>query len=539
MKKIFTLCMLAISATFSNAQVVLNEVYTDPGNGKQEFFELYNTSTNPIPENLDNYTIITYYEETGGKSGFYVLDLPNQTISAKGFYVGASSNPFAVQGQTNVSADFSWNAMPLGGALTKWQKTGSSYTQVAVPANLNDLFVTLNGSGAIQHILLYKNGVLINGLIGGTNSFVIPAYIKSMPDLPVDMTGASPDFTAKFSTLLNNQVEYITATVGNNNGYFRDKDGKCGAWLKSTSQVNHTPGKSNGSATGTSGTLTISSFISAIPGNSTSTMLAYNISAGPVDAFAVTMYVYQDLGIIGELDASDVLINTNIINNTLAGEQNIVLPFLDPVMLVAKSAAGCFDQVLSVQMVAAATLPVHLIRFQGNLNKTNKVTLTWTAADNETVDHFEIERSVNGRDFTSVALIFATEKYGTEDYIYYETINSTDKVMFRLKMFDKYQDVDYSKILVFQPKTSNTNEIKVYGNPVNDKLTFSYTSNTTQTVNIKVYDLTGKIVMSQKVNSLEGSNMMSLPLSSTFKTGMYVVEVSNGTDRQTAKFVKQ
>ena len=260
---------------------------------------------------------------------------------------------------------------------------------------------------------------------------------------------------------------------------------------------------------------------------------------GGGDLFARVRNVYQDLGIIGELDASDVLINTNIINNTLAGEQNIVLPFLDPVMLVAKSAAGCFDQVLSVQMVAAATLPVHLIRFQGNLNKTNKVTLTWTAADNETVDHFEIERSVNGRDFTSVALIFATEKYGTEDYIYYETINSTDKVMFRLKMFDKYQDVDYSKILVFQPKTSNTNEIKVYGNPVNDKLTFSYTSNTTQTVNIKVYDLTGKIVMSQKVNSLEGSNMMSLPLSSTFKTGMYVVEVSNGTDRQTAKFVKQ
>ena len=539
MKKIFTLCILAISATFSNAQVVLNEVYTDPGNGKQEFFELYNTSTNPVPENLDNYTLIAYYEKTGGISGFYVLDLPNQTISAKGFYVGAAANPFAVQGQTNVTADFNWNALPSGGALTNWQKNGASYTQVTVPANLNDLFVTISGSGGTQHIFIYKNGTLINGLIGGISSTTIPAYIKAMPDLPVDMTGSSPDFTAKFNTLLDNQVEYLTAGTGTNNGYIRDKDGKCSSWIKSTAQINHTPGKANGSATGTDGALTIAAFISEVTGDPTKTQLAYNITAGPVDAFAVTVYVYQDMGIIGELDASDVLVNSKVINNTQAGEQDVTLSFLDPVMLVAKTSAGCYDLVMSVQMVAPATLPVHLIRFQGNLNKNNKVTLTWTAADNETVDHFEIERSVNGKDFTTAAMVFATDKFGVEDYTYAETINSNDKVMFRLKMFDKHQDVDYSKILVFQPKTSNTNEIKVYGNPVNDKLTFSYTSNTTQTVNIKVYDLTGKTVMSQKVNSLEGSNMMSLPLSSTFKTGMYVVEVSNGTDRQTAKFVKQ
>jgi len=45
--------------------------------------------------------------------------------------------------------------------------------------------------------------------------------------------------------------------------------------------------------------------------------------------------------------------------------------------------------------------------------------------------------------------------------------------------------------------------------------------------------------MSQKINSPEGTNMMSLPLSETLKPGMYVVEVSNGADRQIAKFIKQ
>jgi len=36
-----------------------------------------------------------------------------------------------------------------------------------------------------------------------------------------------------------------------------------------------------------------------------------------------------------------------------------------------------------------------------------------------------------------------------------------------------------------------------------------------------------------------GSNLISLSLNSNFKTGVYIVEVNNGTDSQIAKFVKQ
>ncbi|HEY5969707.1 MAG TPA: T9SS type A sorting domain-containing protein [Chitinophagaceae bacterium] len=184
-------------------------------------------------------------------------------------------------------------------------------------------------------------------------------------------------------------------------------------------------------------------------------------------------------------------------------------------------------------------LPVHLIAFQGNLNKNNKVTLNWTVADNEIAGNFEVERSFNGRDFTTVGFVFASEKMGTENYMFYETISGTDKVMYRLKMIDKHHEVSYSRILIFQLKSTTTNNIKIIGNPVNDKLTFSYTSAGTQMVDVKVYDISGRILLNNKVNSLEGSNVISLPLSSTFKAGMYVVEVNNGTEVHSSKFVKQ
>jgi len=186
----------------------------------------------------------------------------------------------------------------------------------------------------------------------------------------------------------------------------------------------------------------------------------------------------------------------------------------------------------------ATPLPVHLISFQGNMNKSNKVTLNWTVADNETANSFEVERSTNGVDFTTIGVVFASEKIGVENYMFYETYTGSDKVMYRLKMIDKNKEADYSRILVFGTKAITTN-IKIIGNPVSDKLTFSYSSSSTQQVSVKVYDMTGKMVVNNRVNSLEGNNIVSLPLSSTFKPGMYVVEVNDGTDRQTTKFIKQ
>lgn len=538
MKKIFTLCVLAILVSSVNAQVVFNEVYTDPGDGKAEFFEFYNTSTSPAPESMDNYTIVTYFEE-GGKTGFYVMDLPAQTVGPKGYYVGASADPFSIQAQVTVTPNFSWNAMPAGGYLQRWERNAGSYTQVAVPSDLNNLFVPRAGNQAAYNIFVFKNGVLVNAVLGAISSAQIPSYLKSLPPFWVDMSGASPDFFINFNSYNDNQFEYVIANAGSDNGYFRLADGLCGVWNKSSSAPQHTPGVSNGSASGSiSGSLTISYSISELGGDYTQALLTYNVTSASLAAFPVTIDIYQDLGIVGDLDAADVLVDTRTLYTTTEGDQYVVLPFrTDPVILVAKTPSGCFDQVAKV-LNGLPTLPVNLIRFQGNMNKNNKVTLNWTVADNQTANSFEIERSTNGRDFTTAGIVFASEKYGTENYTFFETVNY-DKVMYRLKMIDKVYDFDYSRILIFQPKSLSSTEIKVYGNPVKDKLTFSYSSNAAQVVNVKVYDLTGKTLMSQKVNSAEGSNMLSLKLNSTFKPGMYVIEVSNGPDRQVAKFITQ
>ena len=539
MKKIFTLCVFVPFAIVSRSQAVLNEVYPQPGAGYHEFFELYNE--NNSLEYLDNYTLVAYYEEAGGKSGFYVLDLPNDSVSAHGYYVGASQTPFDIQSQSGIAANFSWNSMPAGGSLTKWEKSGSSYTSVAVPANLNDLFVKITGAGGVFHVFIYKNGIIVNGLIGGSTSTVIPAYIKAMPDLFVDMSGSSPDFTIKFNTIPDNSVEYISSSVGTNNGYFRSSDGLCGDWLKSDAPGQHTPGQTNGLAANLNpaNQLSIASIISQYAGDPTKALLTYNITAGPAGAFPVVVEVYSDLGVNGQWDINDSLIDLRTINDAAAGNQYVILPTWDvAVIIVVKSASDCYNKTIALGNYWSI-LPVHLISFQGNMNRNNKAILEWKVENNETVDQFEVQRSYNGNEFKTVGIVFASEKMGTEDYMFYETINNFDKVMYRLKMIGKGNDVSYSKILVFQSKITITNNIRIIGNPVNDKLTFSYTASAAQLVDVKVYDMSGRMMLNNRLNSLEGTNLISFSLASTFKPSMYLVEVNNGTDIQTAKFIKQ
>ena len=76
MKKILLLTLSTGFVLVSRSQVVFNEVYARPNAGHNEFFELYNTSTSSSPISLDDYTIVTYFENPK-EQGFYVMDLPN------------------------------------------------------------------------------------------------------------------------------------------------------------------------------------------------------------------------------------------------------------------------------------------------------------------------------------------------------------------------------------------------------------------------------------------------------------------------------
>ena len=177
--------------------------------------------------------------------------------------------------------------------------------------------------------------------------------------------------------------------------------------------------------------------------------------------------------------------------------------------------------------------------FSGNsTNSSNH--LTWTIVSNQSVSSFEVEKSIDGKDFKTIAVLAATEKFNTENYTYADTAISADKIMYRLRVLIRRSQNDfYSRTIFVRSKTKLDDNIRIMENPVRDRLSFNYNSAEVQQTAIKIYSLAGKILVSQKISSFKGNNLITIPLSSGFAPGIYVLELNNDIASQTLKFVKQ
>ena len=177
--------------------------------------------------------------------------------------------------------------------------------------------------------------------------------------------------------------------------------------------------------------------------------------------------------------------------------------------------------------------------FSGNCtNSCNR--LTWTIASNQSISSFEVEKSTNGKDFKTIAVLVATGTFNTENYTYADTAINADKIMYRLRVLIRRSQNDfYSRIILVKSKMKLDENTRIMENPVKDKLSFNYNSADVQQVAIKIYSLTGKILVNQKISSFKGNNLITIPLSSGFTPGMYVLELNTDIVSQTLKFVKQ
>jgi hypothetical protein len=546
MKRIIAISALAFACiSKSNSQVVLNELYTDPGAGNSEFFELYSTS--PTSEATDNFTLVTFFEISGVK-GFYVMDLPNLNIASRSFFVGSAAIPFNYQSITNSSAsDFNWNSSAFtsnNGYLKKWVQgttnalDGNTYYDLAtIPANFNDFFYRRTGTGASYTIFLYNNGVLINTFIGGTGgNATIINDIVNMPSLYIDMSGSSPDFTINFSTFGSIPLEYCTNDAGSDNGYIREFDGACGYWKKSSSSVQHTPKATNGTFAGaTYGSVSVSVAISqGFP--AVGSLLHNDIVGAPSSYFPIDLQIYTDLGSsLGYLDAGDVFVHTNTETVVSDGPfYTIFTPWDANLLIAVKTSVGCFDKIISIPN--AVVLAVKLMNFTGE-RTTGGDKFTWEVENNETVDRFELQKSEDGIHFSSVGLIFPTENAGRQTYPFTHAGGTVD-LSYRLLILSNSGKVEYSNTISFKNGKNDKANLQLLSNPAREKLSIRYQSEKAGAVNIRIIDMAGHVIFMDKKYFPAGAKYFDIPLTGKNR-GAYLLDLEEGGIHFTKKFIVQ
>ncbi len=200
---------------------------------------------------------------------------------------------------------------------------------------------------------------------------------------------------------------------------------------------------------------------------------------------------------------------------------------------IKNTAAIYFDYNLPVltntetTLVINEVLPLRLLSFTAKKeNKTNL--LNWTTTNEINVDHFDIERSRNGREFSRIGSV----KAGQSNYYYTDNSPLTTANYYRLKMMDKDGKYEYSPIRLLTINNSQL-PITIYPNPARDKVTVTHPAANTA-AQLQLTDMTGRILRRTKVAAevvQATMNIKGLP------AGKYNLTWSNGIVSHTQPLV--
>jgi hypothetical protein len=178
-------------------------------------------------------------------------------------------------------------------------------------------------------------------------------------------------------------------------------------------------------------------------------------------------------------------------------------------------------------------------RFRG-IMKGKYAEINWfTRANNET-EYFELQRSLDGITFETVAKVNAVPSAdGEMEYIHADDVSAvrTRQVFYRLKSRMGSAGAVYTGVLKLN-LTSDETDVQLFPNPVNDMLQLSIPSVKRQEVQLNVYDMMGTPVKMLKTPVREGVNMVQVE-TSDWKPGAYIAIIKVGQQTLVRKFVIQ
>lgn len=192
---------------------------------------------------------------------------------------------------------------------------------------------------------------------------------------------------------------------------------------------------------------------------------------------------------------------------------------------------------------AGATLPVKYSSFDAAAAN-NIVTLNWVTEQEINNNHFEVERSFDGANFTTIAIVldgFATgsqKSYKVKDNA--AELASKAVVYYRLKQIDNNGRVTYSNVLTvrLQSKTSDV-KMQVSPNPFVESLNIQFTSTENNKAQVQLLTVTGQKVFTQQATVTKGSNSIQVQGLSKLVPGMYIAQlIVNGSVIDNQKIIK-
>jgi hypothetical protein len=175
-------------------------------------------------------------------------------------------------------------------------------------------------------------------------------------------------------------------------------------------------------------------------------------------------------------------------------------------------------------------LPIKLESFTVT-NQSGSNRLEWNTASEDKGDYFELEHSLTGDGFSSIANI--TAKGCASHYSYTDAAPQAGSNYYRLKMVSPSGEINYSRIV--STTVQEMEDMQVFPNPVSDMLQIRLSASVENPGTLRVFDLSGRLMITTTADQSTQSIDMS-PLQS----GIYLLQYRNNRGAtQTERVVRQ
>ncbi len=253
-----------------------------------------------------------------------------------------------------------------------------------------------------------------------------------------------------------------------------------------------------------------------------------NSDQSPVNCSEVNILLSTDGGL-----TFTTILAANTLND---GSEKVVIPNILSSLcrIKVESVGNIFFDISNANFTIDAALPVTWLSFSAE-KINNSVLLKWSTASEISNDHFDVERSSNSINFSTLGSVAAgTNPNTVQNYTYTDIKTLNGDNFYRLKQVDKDGHFKYSAVVQVNMAGALWT---VFPNPATSKTTIQIRSQLTN-VSITLSDNAGKNVYSNKLPLAEAGRFIDIPLNNLSK-GIYILKIQSDKGSKTDKIIVQ
>lgn len=181
---------------------------------------------------------------------------------------------------------------------------------------------------------------------------------------------------------------------------------------------------------------------------------------------------------------------------------------------------------------SSVVLPAMLTQFDGYYNN-GKSELNWQTETEVNTDHFIVERSIDGSNFTEIGNVPARGLTNSL-YNYYQLTDpllnaqNVSRFYYRLKIVDKDGAYKYSKLVITNRPAGDKVKVLVYPNPVLRSTTLQIVKPNNNNSLIEIFNSMGQRVYGKRLTTALYNVSVDIP--SNWSAGVYMVRISDNKE---------